>query len=491
MARVTAVIDIGSNSARMVVFERTSRFGFYLLKEIKSRVRISEGAYENGGCLQEPAIQRAVRAIDEFLSIAKAHKASKVVCVATSAVRDAPNKDEFLSIVKKKTGINIKVIDGQKEAFFGAVAALNMLKVEDAITVDIGGGSTEVALIKNGKIEELVSLNLGTVRLKELIFDKNLPLSNALFFVNKELSKLSSKFNSDTIIGIGGTNRALANAIMELESYPIDTLHGFEFSLDGKREFLDEIISSKVTKLKNFKIKPERYDVIREGALIIKSIIDKVGANKMIASGVGVREGVFLSDILRNDNAKFPKNFSPSLRSLLDRFAPKDEEQRGVAKCAKKIFETLLPLHKLSHKELRYLTCSAKLLNIGVYLNFYSHRYHSYYLILNNLDYGYTHLEKLIIASIVKYHGKRFSELDDDIYKDYLIEHERVIKWLTTILSIAEALTMDRKAQKMEFSLSKNTLIINSEHACYLAEEKLKGLLKGSGISFAFNSFKI
>lgn len=488
MARITAVIDIGSNSARMVVFERTSRFGFHLLKEIKSKVRISEGAYENGGALQEEAIHRALFALDEFLSIAQAHKARKILCVATSAVRDAPNKAEFLALVKRKTGLNIKVIDGQKEAYYGAVAALNMLKVEDGITVDIGGGSTEMALIKNGKIEELISLNLGTVRLKELVFDKKLPLEEAFRFVENELSKVPPSYKSKTIIGIGGTNRALAAAIMSIDSYPVDTIHGFEFLLPPRLSFFDEIISSKVQKLKNFKIKPERYDVIREGALIIRAIINKVKAEKMIASGVGVREGVFLSDLLRNQNGKFPKNFSPSLRSLTDRFCISSDSTKRISSVSKAVFEALKELHGLGFEELFFLESAAKLLNIGIYLNFYSHRHHGHYLILNNLDYGFTHLDKLIIASIVKYHGKKFSGLDEDEFYDMLKPHEERVKWLSTILSISEALTVDRLNAKMELEYEKNTLVIKSENNLYLASERLKNLLKGNGLNFRIES---
>jgi len=89
MARRTAVIDIGSNSARMVVFERTSRYGFHLINETRSRVRISEGAYRNGGYLQPAAIERACRALSQFLSIAKSFKVRKILCIATSAVRDS------------------------------------------------------------------------------------------------------------------------------------------------------------------------------------------------------------------------------------------------------------------------------------------------------------------------------------------------------------------------------------------------------------------
>lgn len=484
MARITAVIDIGSNSARMVVFERTSRFGFYLLKEIKSKVRISEGAYENGGVLQEEAMQRALFALEGFLSIAKGYKARKILCVATSAVRDAPNKSEFLARVRRNTGVCIKVIDGSKEAYFGAVAALNMLKIEDAITVDIGGGSTEMALIKNGKIEDLISLNLGTVRLKELVFDKSLPMDEAVKFVQAELSKVPNHFKIKTVVGIGGTNRALASAIMAISNYPIDTLHGFEFSLHENLDFIDALIASKVGKLKNFKIKPERYDVIREGALIMRSVIDRVKADRMVASGVGVREGVFLSDLLRNQNGKFPKNFSPSLKSLLDRFGSSEESVRQICKVSRRLFEVLKGVHKLNDRELFYLDAAAKLLNIGVYLNFYSHRYHSHYLILNSLDYGFTHLDKLIISSIVKYHGKRFSGLDDDEFSSILRAHTERIKWLSTILSIAEVLVIDRSGAKMEILFDGGVLFVKTAGNIYLIDEKLRILLKGSGLDY-------
>ena len=214
MAKITSIIDIGSNSVRMAVFKKTSHFGFVLLKEIKSRVRISEGAYENGGELQQFAIERAINALKEFLLISKNLKVRKILAVATSAVRDAPNKNDFLQQVKKEIGLQIKVINGEKEAFFGAVATSNLLPEKDGITIDIGGGSTEFALIKNKKIIETLSLKLGTVRLKELFFDKN-NITGAVKYINSELQKLPSSFQTQTIFGIGGTIRALSKVIME------------------------------------------------------------------------------------------------------------------------------------------------------------------------------------------------------------------------------------------------------------------------------------
>ncbi|MFA5462041.1 MAG: hypothetical protein WC274_08180 [Sulfurimonas sp.] len=152
MAKRVAVIDIGSNSLRMVIYEKTSRFAFHILYEAKSRVRISQNAYQNGGNLQEAPMQRAYDALENFLSIITSFKARKTLCVATSALRDAPNKKEFLNRVKNGLGLNIKVIDGQRESYLGAIACANLLpEQQNAFCIDIGGGSTEFALINKKK----------------------------------------------------------------------------------------------------------------------------------------------------------------------------------------------------------------------------------------------------------------------------------------------------------------------------------------------------
>ena len=171
MAKITAIIDIGSNSVRMAIFEKTSHLGFHLLYETKSKVRISESTYAHNGYLQPIPMKRAIYALKDFLHIAKIHKARKILCVATSAVRDAPNKTEFLKLARE-IGLKIKVITGEQEAYFGALSALNLLPYTSGITIDIGGGSTECALIENHKIIDKISLELGTIRLKELFFDK-------------------------------------------------------------------------------------------------------------------------------------------------------------------------------------------------------------------------------------------------------------------------------------------------------------------------------
>ncbi len=486
MAKRTAIIDIGSNSARMIVLERTSRFGFYLLNETKSRVRISEGAYENGGNLQPAAIQRAINALQEFLSIAKALKVKKILCVATSAVRDAPNKHQFLSQAKKELDLNIKVIDGDMEALLGAIAALNLLPIQNAVTLDIGGGSSELALIENRKIVKTISLDLGTVRLKELFSDKNEGIEKAIRFIHEQITMLPKDFKADLLIGIGGTARAIAQAIMKKEEYPLDKLHGFRYDLNKESKFIDKIITVPVLKLKKLGIKKDRYDTIKEGALIFREIARHLGAKEVITSGVGVREGVFLRDLLRNHHYTFPANFNPSLKSLMDRFCIDKKQSACHYKLAKKIYDTLYKEFDPQKNYEKTLLIAAKLLNIGIKVDFYEHHKHSSYIILNDLEYGFSHQDIVTIATLVRFHKKKLPNKESIKNLQDLLPPKKSLEWLSFILTLAETINKDLTCPAIELTYSKDVLQIQSSSNLFLAQEEIKSLQKPKAFAIKF-----
>ena len=398
MAKITTIIDIGSNSMRMVVFKKTSRFAFHLINESKSKVKISEGCYENNGNLQSIPMQRAFDALQSFLEIAKNLKSRKILCVATSALRDAPNKKEFLSKVSKELKLNIKVIDGKTEALYGGIATLNLLSCNNFTTVDIGGGSTEFAFVKDGDIVNTISLDIGTVRIEEL-FLKNNDIEGAKKFIISKLESINEKM--PTIVGLGGSARALSRIIKKNKDYPLDNLHGFEYNAKENLPFFKSIIEAKThEELKQLGVEKDRYDTITTGTIIFKMILKHFDVEKVITSAVGVREGVYLSDILRTSNYKFPENFNVSVRSLLDRFVDDESQSAYLGNNARKIFEILKPLHNLDEKYRSILVIASKLEQIGISLNFDRNEDHAFWYILNGLTYGFTHEEKILIATI-------------------------------------------------------------------------------------------
>ena len=482
MAKVTAIIDIGSNSARMVVYEKTSRFAFHMLNETKSKVRISENAYRNGGNLQEEPMQRAYEALENFLSIASSYKARKILCVATSALRDAPNKALFLQRVRRGLGLKIKVISGEQEAWFGGIAAANLLPLQqNAITVDIGGGSTECTQVEKKGVFNPISLDLGAVRLKELFFDKN-DIEGAKSYIDKELEKLDIFENLETIIGIGGSFRALSSALMVKEEYPLEKIHAYEPDFKSFKKLLNAILETRTAKeLKKLSIKEERLDVIKPGALILSRIIKKLSIKKLITSGVGVREGVYLNDILRNSNFRFPENFNPSVRFLMDSFIHEKTHANLLGKVAKEIFNLVGAELNIPTSYRTHVFLAAKLYPVGSAIHYYSKNKHSYYILQATLEYGFKHTDTMLIATLARYAKRKLPSTQHyQKYKRVLPKRETLDK-LSYIVSIAVALLTHRPCHKdFELKYSENTLYVitkgNSLRVSKEAVEKLKSV---------------
>jgi len=479
MPKRVAVIDLGSNSARAVIFERTSRLGFFILAEHKIKIRLGEGAYKNGGILTSEAMQKCLLAFKKFKTLVCNYKAKRVLCIGTSALRDAPNGAEFINLVRKQTGITIRKIDGQMEAYLGAYAAQNLLSdFSEGVTLDIGGGSTELAYIKNGRIENKISLNLGTVRLKELFFDRG-DTKGLEKYINSAISQLGAEFRTQNLIVMGGSARALSGAVMSLQNHPLKIVHNFSYDYEKYAPFFAKLMSAKTLDLAKFPIKKDRYDTIREGAIIFDKIVRRLGAKKIITSGVGVREGAFLSSILRGAN--LPRGFNPSLRSLKDRFASEPSE---APKFAKALFCALSPLHGLSEKYIKILQTAASLCEIGRAIGFYAKHETSADMVLGGLNYRTTHKEKALIAAIISMHGKRelgatFAPLSA------ILPDAAKLAWLSYILELARLLS-ENALKNLEFSFENSTLKISGADNLIMLKGSLKKLAKPAIFAIKF-----
>lgn len=487
MAKCTAVIDIGSNSMRLAVFQKTSRFAFHILHEAKSSVRISENAYKNGGFLQADAMDRTAHALGEFLSIAKSFGARKILCVATSAVRDAPNASTFLTRIRREHALSIKVITGEKEAYFGGVACANLLpSLHEALCVDVGGGSSEFALLRNGKVEQLYSLNIGTVRIKELFFDTdNIP--GAIEYIDETLKQLPS-LSADTLIGIGGTFRALTRALMKYEEYPLNKLHAYTTDSGTFLRFTSQISDSGPKKLKSLFIKPDRFDTIKPGTLILERIIRHIQAKTLMCSGVGVREGVFLNDLLRNSGDTFPENYNPSVRYLLDTYGHHSTHAQQCAHLSKRLFDLLHVSLGIDPTYRHELAIAAKLLSIGIGIRYYAYQRHSHYLAMSALDYALSHAQIALISHLLLFKkGTSASTLIPKGGYGSLLPDNSTLDALSALLWLSHILLAARvNASEIEIHSDGNTVVISGKNL-YLAREQLKNIVLPKNITVVFS----
>ncbi|CAA6816923.1 MAG: Exopolyphosphatase (EC [uncultured Sulfurovum sp.] len=482
MNQCTAVIDIGSNSARLVIYQKSSKYGFHLICERKSKVRIGEGAYEKKGYLQDVGIQRAYLALKEFIATTQYYPIDKILCVATSALRDAPNAKEFTTWIKKELNLDIEVIDGKKEALFGAIAAKNLLPVHDGITIDIGGGSSDLSLLKNSKVIQTYSLNIGTVRLKELFFDKNRPVEEARAFIKKELQRLPSIFKSNQAIGIGGTARTLSKAIMKVEAYPFGNIHAFSYKVADHMEYFQNISDAKPNLLKYLHLSKGRFDTIREGTLIWEEILLQIEAKEVITSGVGVREGVFLHDFLKDNNLQFPKDINPSVQSILDRFETHHVDIPKRKENSEKLFNLFLENKQIENKHLKELLYATELSTSGYRFNIYKSYEHTFYVAIQEFNYAVTHKELVLTAMILRLGGKNLH--DKEIYKKYkkLLPKKETLEFLSFIYSITNTLYDQTALKDFTFTFEKNRLTIIADGSLYLVEESLKDIERPQGL---------
>ena len=478
MSKVTTIIDIGSNSMRMVVLQKSSRFSFSLINETKSRVKISEGCYENNGNLQDIPMQRAYESLKSFLNISHALKSRKIICVATSALRDAPNSKVFISRVQKELGLNIKVIEGEKEAYYGGVAALNLIHDDTFVTMDIGGGSTEFSFIRNGKIEKSISLNIGTVRIKELYFNKN-NIEGARTNILDNLKKIFELGIEipQKVVGIGGSIRAFSKIVMSNNEYPLDILHGYTYNVKSETPLFNKIINARTNDdLKSVGVKKDRFDTIKEGTFIFKTILDELNIKEVITSGVGVREGVYLTDLLRNSNHKFPENFNVSVRSLLDRFQIDEKQSAYLGSNAGKIFDVLKPMHNLDNKFRTLLVIASKLHSIGSTLNFYKSNDNAFDFILNGLNYDFLHTSRVVVAHTIKFSKKSLPSKCDILKYQDLLPSLEVMQWMSFMISLNIAINQDLSRPKVEYVLSNNTLEIDLSNKSFLIQSNIDKL---------------
>ena len=487
MAKRVAVIDIGSNSVRMVIYEKTSRFAFHLLYESKSKVRLSQNAYQNNSNLQQDAMERTFFALADFVNIISSFKARKTLCVATSALRDAPNKYDFIKRIRDELKLNIKVIDGEREAYLGGIACANLLPNQNnALTIDVGGGSTEFAYIDNKNVTDTISIDLGTVRLKELFFDNN-DINGAKKYIDEKLEVLND-IDASKLIGIGGTFRAIITAIMKQKSFPLRKIHAYESKSDEFETFLKAVLNADEEELCKLNIKENRFDIIKPGSLILQRVIKKLNINELVASGVGVREGVYLSDLLRTSKDKLPQNYNTSVRHILDAHVSDKEYSNNLNKLSKELFDILQDKFNLDAKYRRDLAIAAKLYPSGGSIHQFAQNRHSYYLIQSSLEYGFTQKQMVLISTLVRYAKRKLpSNVHIEKYK-VLLPDTKTLNTLSYILTLSIYL-LNHRPRNIDFrcSLEGNKLIIDSKNRMYLAKEDIENLKALEDLEIVFN----
>jgi len=419
-----SVIDLGSNSFRLVVFQARSE-GWRRTDEIYEPVRIGEGLAASGE-LGEGPMGRALATLDVFAHFCRASGLDEqhVDAVATSAIRDAANAQAFLHRAHERFPAPIRVLSREQEAYYAYLAAVNSTTLTEGCVLDLGGGSLQLLRVAERLPRQSGSWRVGTVLMSERFLPTNGPakrkqLQELREHVAGELSEASwlkrLARGPGRLVGLGGTVRNLAAAAQRAGGLPTNGVQGMVI----ESGVLDELVARLATLPARDRasvpgIKPARADLILAGALVIQGVLAAAGLDSIEVTEAGLREGVFFERLLGGsapDSGRPPMFEDVRRASVLNmaaQYGVDAAHTQHVAALALGMFDELaaLGLHDGDPRERELLWAACMLHDIGMSIDYDDHHKHSRYLILNGGLPGFTPVETAIIAQSARYHRK-------------------------------------------------------------------------------------
>ena len=413
MEQRLAVIDLGSNSFRLVVFSYTDDW-WKRTDEIYEPVRVGEHQ-ETGGPLQPEPMERALETIELFAHFCRATGIERVRPLATSAIREASNRKEFVGAARKRAGLEVEVLSREQEARYGYLAVVNSTTLADGVALDIGGGSMQLTHVEDRRARAARSWRLGAVVVTErfLAAERVKPkhLKALREHVREELAGAGWLRDAPgRLAGIGGTVRNLGAALMLEAGLPSYGVQGFCIerpALDALVEKLAGMTPAERRRVAG--IKPERGDLILAGAVVVQSVMEAGGFEGLEVTEAGLREGAFFEERLAGKDPPLIDDVrAASVRNLAAQYHPETAHTDHVARLALEIWDALAAagVHPGDPEERELLWAAAVLHDIGTAVDYDDHHKHSRYLILNAGLPGFTPRETALIGQAARYHRK-------------------------------------------------------------------------------------
>jgi len=402
------VADVGSNTARFVVFDTFPRGTVRPVYETKESPRLGLGTGADGS-LSEAALARGLHALRRFARLAKELGVGKLVGVATSATRDAPNGPAFAQEVERATGIRLRILTGAEEARYAYLGVAGTLELRNDLVCDLGGGSLQLAEVRDGQLRNSVSLPLGSLRLSRRFLEHDPPKrrerEELREHVRRTIGTAIEAFGGhhDRLIAVGGTVRSLARASIEITEFPVRRVHGY-LLYDRAIEALDELLGDMPANKRRSVpgIGSDRADVVLAGITVLAEIERAVGVDHLIVSGAGIREGIALEAIRAELPASTEALVDRSVAAAAASFAFDYERGREVVEVADRLFGLLAGRFGWGRSERMALRAAAGMHDAGIAVDLWSHPQHSSYLIRNYPLWGLDQRETLL-ASMAAY----------------------------------------------------------------------------------------
>lgn len=461
-----AAIDIGSNSVRLKI----SRLQHGRMKEIhedREVTRLGEGVF-GGGLLLPEAMSETVRVLRRFHRAMQECGTDSVRVVATAALRDARNSRAFLEWVRSTTGWNVEIISGLEEArliHLGIVSS-RRLGASTVLLVDLGGGSCELTLSRQGQIRDTVSLPLGAVRLTSEFLKHDPPRKSELKrlqgFVAREVGRIQDRIKAarvGTVIATSGTAAALAGVASHLARLK-ERRPAAATTRETMRRIVKQIARLPLEQRRRVPgIGPRRAEIICAGAVVYAELLERCHLAGFRYSALGLRDGILAQMAAEYDRSTrsgraVESERWESIKRAVEHYRIDLHHALQVRESALLLFSALKSVHQLSPEYREWLSAAAMLYEVGDYLNRNGHHRHTYYIISNSEILGYTPQQRQIIGAIARYLGKsRPTPGDGPLHALSPAEQESVTK-ASMLLRLARALNLGRSQSVARVAVS-------------------------------------
>jgi exopolyphosphatase/guanosine-5'-triphosphate,3'-diphosphate pyrophosphatase len=403
---VVGVIDIGSNSGRIVVYRVDTAGVPRIVAATRAALRLV-GEVDARHALGAEASARTFEALRDFRAIARGAGATRLFAVATAAMRDAEDGPALVDRARAELGVEIEIIDGAREARLGLRGGISGLPVESGLLFDLGGGSMQLTRFEGRALREAWSLPLGSLRLSNAFLRDDPPGRDAVRALRRHVRRALRTTGpprlapGEALVGTGGSIRNLAKADRKRRDYPITRVHGYALEADRLAALARKIARRTRTRREAIPgITGERGDSIAGGALAIDVLAEEVGATAVLVSGQGVREGLVLA-LAGEDVPPLGAVRERALASLTTRFRdwnPDTAERRARLSAA--LYDAM---ERPGEADLREaLVRAARLLDIGRSLDFYDRHDHAAEVLIGTDLLGHSHREIALTAAVLR-----------------------------------------------------------------------------------------
>ena len=463
---VVAAIDIGSSAIRMDVAEAHPDGVIRILDSLKKGVQLGREAFTDGHLSQETT-RAACEALRDFKKVMDTYGVVRYRAVATSAVRESSNSETFLNRLLMSTGLDVEVIDGPEENRLTLSAVMDSLRgVPDlgkskGILVEVGGGSTDIAVLSGGELQQSGTFPLGSIRLRAGVTAGPAKLEQQVRLLKRQIASFIGNMKREMeirdavhYIALGGDVRFAARILSSGQNTRLSVI-----SKDAFSEFADSVSRLTVDGLvQKYSIPYLDAETLAPAILTYLQILKETQAQDIIISDASIRAGI-LQDLAPAEQGKRLEKLAIQIlsaaRSLGRKYHYDESHAERVRALAVRLFDELKSEHRMSDTHRLYLEVAALLHDIGLFIGARSHHKHSHYLIASSELFGLRRRELEIIANIARYHRRALPQRSHVSFVSLDRDERMIVSKLAAILRVANALDKDHSQNIMDLKISR------------------------------------